>query len=463
MALSALDLFSIGIGPSSSHTVGPMRAAARFVTGLQRASTLEQVQRVTVQFFGSLAATGIGHGTDRAVVLGLTGADPETVDVDAAVEQFDTICDTRRLLLAGVQPIDFDPDADVEFHRKPLPRHPNGMRFTAYDASGVALAEVESYSVGGGFVVEKDESDGLDADEVVVPHPFTSAEELLALCSATGGSIADVMLANEAAFRPEEETRAQLLRIWDVMQTCVENGCTREEKFLPGRLQVRRRAPELRRKLRAHEAAERARTGTMSDPLWAMEWVNLYALAVNEENASGGRVVTAPTNGAAGIVPAVLHYFTRFVDGANDDDVVTYLLTAAAIGILFKERASISGAEVGCQGEVGSACSMAAAGLCAVLGGAPLQVENAAEIGIEHNLGLTCDPVGGLVQVPCIERNAIASVKAINAARLSMQGDGDHRVGLDAAIRTMRETGRDMKSKYKETSRGGLAVNVVEC
>ncbi|MGN6415060.1 L-serine ammonia-lyase [Flexivirga sp.] len=463
MALSALDLFSIGIGPSSSHTVGPMRAAARFVAGLRRQSSLRQVQRVTVQLHGSLAATGVGHGTDRAVVLGLTGADPETIDVTAAFEQFDEICDRRRLMLDGAHPIEFDPDVNVEFHRKPLPRHPNGLRFIAYDASGAALAETESYSVGGGFVVDKDDGERLGADEVAVPHPFATAEELLAQCTRTGGSIAEVMLANEAAFRPEAETRAQLLRIWAVMQECVENGCTRDEKFLPGRLQVRRRAPELRRKLRAHEAAERARTGTMSDPLWAMEWVNLYALAVNEENASGGRVVTAPTNGAAGIVPAVLHYFTRFVDGADEAAVVDFLLTAAAIGILFKEGASISGAEVGCQGEVGSACSMAAAGLCAVLGGAPVQVENAAEIGIEHNLGLTCDPVGGLVQVPCIERNAIASVKAINAARLAMQGDGDHRVGLDAAIRTMRQTGRDMKSKYKETSRGGLAVNVVEC
>ncbi|WP_446665991.1 L-serine ammonia-lyase [Flexivirga sp. B27] len=463
MALSALDLFSIGIGPSSSHTVGPMRAAARFAAGLQRDESLERARRVTVQLFGSLAATGIGHGTDRAVVLGLTGADPETVEIDAAFELFDEICEARRLLLGGTHPIGFDPGVDVEFHRKPLPRHPNGMRFTAYDGDGAILAEAESYSVGGGFVVDKDDGDALGTAEIDLPRPFTSAVELLAQCSATGASVAEVMLANEAAFRPEAETRAQLLRIWAVMQECVESGCTSEEKFLPGRLQVRRRAPELRRKLRAHEATERELTGTMSDPLWAMEWVNLYALAVNEENAAGRRVVTAPTNGAAGIVPAVLHYFTRFVDGADDDAVVTFLLTAAAVGILFKERASISGAEVGCQGEVGSACSMAAAGLCAVLGGSPVQVENAAEIGIEHNLGLTCDPVGGLVQVPCIERNAIASVKAINAARLAMQGDGDHRVGLDAAIRTMRETGRDMKSKYKETSRGGLAVNVVEC
>jgi len=463
MALSVLDLFSIGIGPSSSHTVGPMRAAARFARRLRKQPALGRVQRVTVQLFGSLAATGVGHGTDRAVVLGLTGADPETIDVAAAFAQYDAICDTRMLRLGGEHVIGFDPGVDVEFHRKPLPRHPNGMRFAAYDAAGAILADGESYSVGGGFVVDKGDNDRLGADEVAVPYPFTTAEELLARCSRTGGSIAQVMLANEASFRPEPETRAALLRIWGVMQECVENGCTREETFLPGRLQVRRRAPELRRKLREHEAAERARTGTMRDPLWAMEWVNLYALAVNEENASGGRVVTAPTNGAAGIVPAVLHYFTRFVDGADDDAVVTYLLTAAAIGILFKEGASISGAEVGCQGEVGSACSMAAGGLCAVLGGSPVQVENAAEIGIEHNLGLTCDPVGGLVQVPCIERNAIASVKAINAARLAMQGDGDHRVGLDAAIRTMRQTGRDMKSKYKETSRGGLAVNVVEC
>ncbi|MBB2893185.1 L-serine ammonia-lyase [Flexivirga oryzae] len=463
MALSVLDLFSIGIGPSSSHTVGPMRAAAAFVGRLRAGSSLPRVHRVSVQLFGSLAATGVGHGTDRAVVLGLTGADPETIDVAAAFAQYDDICDTRRLRLGGDHVIGFDPDVDVEFHRKPLPRHPNGMRFAAYDAAGVILSEAESYSVGGGFVVGKDDDDRLGTNEVTVPHPFATAQELLAQCARTGGSIAEVMLANEAAFRPEPETRAQLLRIWDVMQECVENGCTREEKFLPGRLQVRRRAPDLRRKLREHEAAERARTGTMSDPLWAMEWVNLYALAVNEENASGGRVVTAPTNGAAGIVPAVLHYLTRFVDGADDDAVVTFLLTAAAIGILFKEGASISGAEVGCQGEVGSACSMAAGGLCAALGGTPVQVENAAEIGIEHNLGLTCDPVGGLVQVPCIERNAIASVKAINAARLALQGDGDHRVGLDAAIRTMRQTGRDMKSKYKETSRGGLAVNVVEC
>ena len=463
MALSALDLFSVGIGPSSSHTVGPMRAGARFVAGLRDRGLLDRVASVRVQLFGSLAATGVGHGTDRAVVLGLTGADPQTVDVEGSFADFDRIGDTGRLRLGGEHEIAFDVAADVEFHLKALPRHPNGLRFHASDEAGTELASAEFYSVGGGFVVSADDEPLLGADGPQVPHPFTSADELLRRCAQLDGSIADVMLANEAAFRPEAQTRERLLHIWEVMQECVENGCTREEKFLPGRLSVRRRAPELRRRLREHEARIRAEHGDMDDPLWAMEWVNLYALAVNEENASGGRVVTAPTNGAAGIVPAVLHYLTRFVDGTDDDTVVTFLLTAAAIGILYKERASISGAEVGCQGEVGSACSMAAGALCAALGGTPAQVENAAEIGIEHNLGLTCDPVGGLVQVPCIERNAIASVKAINAARLALHGDGDHRVRLDEAIETMRQTGKDMKSKYKETSRGGLAVNVIEC
>ncbi|WP_431843081.1 L-serine ammonia-lyase [Calidifontibacter indicus] len=463
MALSALDLFSVGIGPSSSHTVGPMRAGARFVSGLRDRGLLDRVASVRVELFGSLAATGVGHGTDRAVVLGLTGADPETVDVDGAFADFDRIGDTRRLLLGGAHEIAFDVSSDVEFHLEALPRHPNGLRFHASDEAGTELASAEFYSVGGGFVVSADDEPVLGADGPQVPHPFTSADELLRRCAQLDGSIADVMLANEAAFRPEAQTRERLLHIWKVMQECVENGCTREEKFLPGRLAVRRRAPELRRRLREQETRIRAERGDMDDPLWAMEWVNLYALAVNEENASGGRVVTAPTNGAAGIVPAVLHYLTRFVDGTDNDTVVTFLLTAAAIGILYKERASISGAEVGCQGEVGSACSMAAGALCAALGGTPAQVENAAEIGIEHNLGLTCDPVGGLVQVPCIERNAIASVKAINAARLALHGDGDHRVRLDEAIETMRQTGKDMKSKYKETSRGGLAVNVIEC
>ena len=466
MSLSVLDLFTVGIGPSSSHTVGPMRAALRFATDLQRDGLLESVGRVETGLFGSLGATGRGHGSDRAVLLGLEGADPETVDIDHAYGRVEAIREEGRLRLAGEHEIAFDVDKDLILHlRQSLPGHPNGMRFTAFDAAGQEVRMREYYSVGGGFVVDADavESDSLVADETRLPAPFTTADELLEACRISGRSIAELMMANEEVFRPREETRAALLHIWDVMQECVDNGCSRTEELLPGGLQVRRRAPALRTSLREQEEAAKALNSDVRDPLWAMEWVNLYALAVNEENASGGRVVTAPTNGAAGIVPAVLHFYTRFVDGADEDGVVDFMLTAAAVGMLFKLGASISGAEVGCQGEVGSACSMAAAGLCAVLGGTPEQIENAAEIGIEHNLGLTCDPVGGLVQVPCIERNAIASMKAINAARLAMQGDGSHRVTLDQAIRTMRQTGADMKSKYKETSRGGLAVNVIEC
>ena len=466
MSLSVLDLFTVGIGPSSSHTVGPMRAALRFATDLQRDGLLESVGRVETGLFGSLGATGRGHGSDRAVLLGLEGADPETVDIDHAYGRVEAIREEGRLRLAGEHEIAFDVDKDLILHlRQSLPGHPNGMRFTAFDAAGQEVRMREYYSVGGGFVVDADavESDSLVADKTRLPAPFTTADELLEACRISGRSIAELMMANEEVFRPREETRAALLHIWDVMQECVDNGCSRTEELLPGGLQVRRRAPALRTSLREQEEAAKALNSDVRDPLWAMEWVNLYALAVNEENASGGRVVTAPTNGAAGIVPAVLHFYTRFVDGADEDGVVDFMLTAAAVGMLFKLGASISGAEVGCQGEVGSACSMAAAGLCAVLGGTPEQIENAAEIGIEHNLGLTCDPVGGLVQVPCIERNAIASMKAINAARLAMQGDGSHRVTLDQAIRTMRQTGADMKSKYKETSRGGLAVNVIEC
>ena len=465
MSLSVLDLFTVGIGPSSSHTVGPMRAALRFATDLQRDGLLESVGRVETGLFGSLGATGRGHGSDRAVLLGLEGADPETVDIDHAYGRVEAIREEGRLRLAGEHEIAFDVDKDLILHlRQSLPGHPNGMRFTAFDAAGQEVRMREYYSVGGGFVVDADavESDSLVADKTRLPAPFTTADELLEACRISGRSIAELMMANEEVFRPREETRAALLHIWDVMQECVDNGCSRTEELLPGGLQVRRRAPALRTSLREQEEAAKALNSDVRDPLWAMEWVNLYALAVNEENASGGRVVTAPTNGAAGIVPAVLHFYTRFVDGADEDGVVDFMLTAAAVGMLFKLGASISGAEVGCQGEVGSACSMAAAGLCAVLGGTPEQIENAAEIGIEHNLGLTCDPVGGLVQVPCIERNAIASMKAINAARLAMQGDGSHRVTLDQAIRTMRQTGADMKSKYKETSRGGLAVNVIE-
>ena len=462
MALSALDLFSVGIGPSSSHTVGPMRAARLFVEGLKEDGLLESVARVHSQLFGSLGATGWGHGSDKAVILGLMGEDPETVDTDSADDQVRQATDDQKLMLGGRQEIGFDRSHDVIMHRrKSLPTHPNGMSFEAYDAAGDLVRERVCYSVGGGFVVDESASgsDKIVADTTPVKYPFTTGDELLAICEGELLTIAQVMAANELSWRPREDTRSQLLHIWDVMQQCVENGCTREEKTLPGGLKVRRRAPELRKRLREAEKAN----GT-SDPLHAMEWVNLYALAINEENASGGRIVTAPTNGAAGIIPAVLHFYTRFMSAeATDDKVVEFLLTAAAIGILIKEKASISGAEVGCQGEVGSACAMAAAGLCAVLGGFPRQVENAAEMGIEHNLGLTCDPVGGLVQIPCIERNAIASVKAINSARLCMHGDGEHKVSLDQVIKTMRETGKDMKIKYKETSRGGLAVNVIEC
>ncbi|MCD1286235.1 MULTISPECIES: L-serine ammonia-lyase [unclassified Brevibacterium] len=460
MALGVLDLFSIGIGPSSSHTVGPMRAALRFVEELEGQGVLHRVRRVRVGLFGSLAATGIGHGSDSAVLVGLSGFDPETLDPDQVEPLVGEVTTQRKLHLGGRLFIEFEPETDLKLHlRKSLPGHPNGMRIRA--ETDDETIEREYYSVGGGFVVTAEELAAEQADEAVSTEArdvidFSTADELLEQCRTHELSIAELMAVNERARQDETVLREKLLRIWSVMRECVHNGCTREEKTLPGGLKVRRRAPELRARL---EDAEYQATGSLD----ALEWVNLYALAVNEENASGGRIVTAPTNGAAGIIPAVLHYMVKFVSGDDDEAIVKFLLTAGAIGILFKRNASISGAEVGCQGEVGSACAMAAAGLCAVLGGSAEQVENAAEIGLEHNLGLTCDPVGGLVQVPCIERNAIASVKAINAARLSMHGDGSHRVSLDQAIETMRQTGADMKSKYKETSRGGLAVNVVEC
>jgi L-serine dehydratase len=385
------------------------------------------------------------------------------VDTSTADDQVAAAALDAELRIAGHHRVDFNWDEDVVLHRrKSLPAHPNGMTFRALDHTGEVLRERSYYSIGGGFVVDGDASgnDKVVADSTVLPYPFSTADELLAICAREGMSISDVMLANELVWRSEAELRERLLQIWAVMRECVDNGCA-AEGILPGGLNVRRRAPSLFKSLKATDAGLQG--SSSADPLVAMEWVNLFALAVNEENAAGGRIVTAPTNGAAGIVPAVLHYYTKFVQGADDDGVVRFLLAAAAVGILFKINASISGAEVGCQGEVGSACSMAAAGLCEVLGGTPKQVENAAEVGIEHNLGLTCDPVGGLVQIPCIERNAIASVKAINAARLALHGDGSHKVSLDKAIKTMRETGADMKSKYKETSRGGLAVNVVEC
>jgi L-serine dehydratase len=450
VALSVFDLYSVGIGPSSSHTVGPMRAAHRFASTLDH----QAVGRVRAELFGSLGATGHGHGSAKAVVLGLLGEDPATVDTDTADERVAAVRDAGSLRLVGGARVAFDPDTDVVLHRRrSLPEHPNGMRFTAWDPSGAVISERTYFSVGGGFVVG---DTGVVADTTVLPHPFATGGELLTLCRELSLPVSDVMYANERAWRPDADTRAGLLQLWSVMQACVERGCTRSfDGVLPGGLRVPRRAPALYRDLKAGL--------DLDDPLRILDWVNLYALAVNEENASGGRIVTAPTNGAAGIIPAVLHYYTRFVPGATDDGVARFLLTAAAVGILIKGNASISGAEVGCQGEVGSACAMAAAGLCEVLGGTPAQVENAAEIGLEHNLGLTCDPVGGLVQIPCIERNAIASVKAITAARLALNGDGSHKVTLDKAIRTMRDTGRDMSVKYKETARGGLAVTVIEC
>jgi len=413
--------------------------------------------------YGSLGATGKGHGSDKAVLLGLAGHEPDTVDIEQVPALLEAIRSQRRLTLNASVEIAFDEAADLVMHRREtLPFHANGMRFTAFDAAGAEIENRVYYSVGGGFVVSDEvAADGsrqktIAPDTTVLPYPFHSGDDLLKLTSQHGISIAELMRRNERHWRTDDEVHAGLMKIWKVMQECVVRGC-RTEGILPGGFKVKRRAAQLYRDLTVNPEA------AMRDPLIVMDWVNLYALAVNEENAAGGRVVTAPTNGAAGIVPAVLHYYTRFVQGANDKGVVDFMLTAAAIGILYKENASISGAEVGCQGEVGVACSMAAAGLAAVMGGTPEQVENAAEIGMEHHLGLTCDPVGGLVQIPCIERNAIASVKAINAARMALRGDGTHHVSLDKVIKTMRETGADMQTKYKETARGGLAVNIVEC
>ena len=456
MAISVFDLFSIGIGPSSSHTVGPMRAARTFAAGLETDGLLNSVAQVRGELFGSLGATGHGHGSDRAVILGLEGETPETVDTTTVAERVAAVRSSGRLLLLGKQDVAFGEDDLVLHRRQSLPYHPNGMTFAAFAADGSVLRERTYYSVGGGFVVDEAAAgaDRIKPDDTEVRYPFTTGAELLTRCAESGLPISGVMMTNELSWRNEDEVRAGLLRIWDVMQQCVTNGCS-TEGTLPGGLRVPRRAPELYRRLCSEQFS--------TDPLRVMDWVDLFALAVNEENAAGGRVVTAPTNGAAGIVPAVLHYFDRFCHGASDDTVVRFLLCAGAIGVLYKENASISGAEVGCQGEVGSACSMAAGALCEVLGGSPAQVENAAEIGMEHNLGLTCDPVGGLVQVPCIERNAMAAVKAINAARIALRGDGTHIVSLDKVIKTMRETGADMKIKYKETARGGLAVNVIEC
>ena len=462
MAVSVFDLFKIGIGPSSSHTVGPMRAARLFVQRLGREGHLPAVARVRSTLYGSLGATGRGHASDRAVLLGLCGHAPDTVDVALIEPLIARIRSQGRLPLADGPEIAFDWTADLPLVAdRALPLHANGMRFEAFDALGGLLDAQVYYSVGGGFVVSEEAAQDarrqaqIAPDTEVLPLPFHSGAQLLEQARALGGSIAQVMRVNERRWRGDADIDAGLLAIWRTMQDCVRRGCGAEGE-LPGGFHVRRRAPALYRALQAAQ-------GRTQDPLQVIDWVNLFALAVNEENAAGGRVVTAPTNGAAGIVPAVLHYYWRHTEGAGEAGVIDFLLTAGAVGILYKENASISGAEVGCQGEVGVACSMAAAGLCAVLGGTPAQVENAAEIGMEHHLGLTCDPIAGLVQIPCIEGNALASVKAINAARMALHGDGTHHVSLDQVIKTMRETGADMMTKYKETSRGGLAVNIVEC
>ncbi len=458
MSTSVFDIFKVGIGPSSSHTVGPMKAARRFAQGLTDDGLLEQVQRIQIDLHGSLGATGRGHGSDRAVLLGLEGESPDTIDPDLIDGHLERIRETQSICLLKQRVLAFNEKTDLKFHWKPLPFHPNGMVFTAFDGAGAVLRDRTYYSVGGGFVVDEQvaASDRLELHQSPLPYPFTTAAQLLARCHESGLSTSQIMLANELTWRCEAEIRAELLRIWQVMQACVVRGCS-TDGILPGGLKVKRRAASLYRHLKQRSEY------TLADPLSIMDWVNLYAMAVNEENAAGGRVVTAPTNGAAGIIPAVLHYYTRFCHGACEDGVVNFLLVAGAIAMLYKENASISGADVGCQGEVGVACSMAAGALTEVLGGTPAQVENAAEIGMEHNLGLTCDPVGGLVQVPCIERNAMGSIKAINATRIALQGDGKHFVQLDEVIKTMVETGRDMHEKYKETSRGGLAVNVIEC
>jgi L-serine dehydratase len=463
MALSVFDLFKVGIGPSSSHTVGPMRAAALFARHLEKSEVIGQVARVETRLYGSLGATGKGHGTDTAVMLGLQGLMPDVIDADSIDSRIAHVRKAKQLPIAGHHTVPFLEKTDILFlRRETLPFHTNGLKLTAFNAAGEPIAEKSYFSVGGGFVVNEDDAASamqgkkVVADPTVVPYPYASGDELIALTRSTGMTIAQLVFQNELAWRAPDEVNAGLDNIWQVMQGCVTRGC-RTEGYLPGLLKVKRRAPELYQSLNSRP--EQA----LRDQLTTLDFVNLYAMAVNEENAAGGRVVTAPTNGAAGIIPSLMHYYDRFCPGANAQGIRDFLLTAGAIGMLYKENASISGAEVGCQGEVGVACSMGAAALAAVLGGSPEQVENAAEIGMEHNLGLTCDPVGGRVQIPCIERNAMGSVKAINAARIALRGDGTHFVSLDQVIKTMRDTGRDMMTKYKETSRGGLAVNVIEC
>ncbi len=457
--ISVFDMFSIGIGPSSSHTVGPMRAAKKFVDHLQSQQQLNQVDRVSCELFGSLGQTGIGHGTGKAVILGLSGESPEYINVDDIDTLLAEVINSEQINLAHLHAVSFPKNNAIVYHRrKTLPAHANALTLKAYQNEQLILSETY-YSIGGGFIVqdcdferEKDKALSLH-NNVNRPHAFTSADELISEANEKGLCISTIMMNNEKCLADEATIRIKLIKIWHAMRDSVERGI-RTEGILPGGLKVTRRAPALHRTLSVENS---------NDPLVAMDWVNLFALAVNEENAAGSRVVTAPTNGAAGIIPAVLCYYNKFVKPVSDDDCIRYLLTAAAIGILYKTNASISGAEVGCQGEVGVACSMAAGALTEILGGNPSQVENAAEIGMEHNLGLTCDPVGGLVQVPCIERNAMGAVKAINASRLALRGSGTHKVSLDKVIKTMWETGNDMKTKYKETSRGGLAVNIIEC
>ena len=461
MALSFFDLFSIGIGPSSSHTVGPMRAAHTWAIDMEKAGVLDKVHHVHVDLWGSLGSTGAGHHTDRATVLGLLGNNPEEIDPRAVTPLLDTIRSEHKLPILGKHEIEFNWVDDLTLHMfETLPQHPNAMTITATDAEGNELFKNTKFSIGGGFVLDESEMDLGDESPQeksaghAAPHEFRTGDELLRICDEQGKSIDQIVKENELTWRSEEELREGVLAIWEVMKECVNNGMNTQGR-LPGGLNVLRRAPLLKNRL-ATEDAHR-------DPLVSMDWIHVYAMAVNEENAAGGRVVTAPTNGAAGVIPAVGHYYMNHMPGATKDGIIRFLLVAGAFGAIIKMNASISGAEVGCQGEVGSACAMAAAGLATVLGGTPAQIENAAEIAMEHNLGLTCDPVGGLVQVPCIERNAIGAVKAVAAARTALHGDGTHIVSFDTAVRTMRDTGRDMQSKYKETSQGGLAVNVIEC
>ncbi|WOJ95430.1 L-serine ammonia-lyase [Congregibacter brevis] len=458
MSISAFDLFKVGIGPSSSHTVGPMVAANRFAVELRDESFIDSVAGLKVELFGSLGATGAGHGSPKAIILGLMGELPDTVDVDSIATHVDRVRSSHELSLLNRKMIAFSYRDDLIMHRsESLPYHANGMRFTALNADADTLMSRVFYSVGGGFVVDESAASGEELivdDPTPLPYPFSTADELLEQCREHGLSISALMMENEKAWRSEDEIRSHLLELWSVMDACIERGCV-TEGIMPGGLKVRRRAAQLHRQLKSQ-------SNNFGDPsLNTMDWVTLYALAVNEENAAGGRVVTAPTNGAAGIIPAVLKYYLAHCQGSSENDICRYLLTAAAVGILYKINASISGAEVGCQGEVGSACSMAAAALADALGGTPAQVENAAEIAMEHNLGLTCDPIGGLVQVPCIERNAMGAIKAISAARMALRGSGEHYVSLDQVIKTMRDTGQDMQEKYKETARGGLAVNVL--